>query len=162
MKYFIPILFILLFSAKSCSAQNEKLNLSEVINSIYFSKEGLDIKEENEKMLFFMSIKKSTRISSLEEVLNLDSFNSQKFQLLYANDEKKILKGLKKVEFGNIIDITKINDDKGRLKFRIEVGMTDYDFFIQNHFKYTYKGDTWEVYYKSVNGKWIIDHIDRV
>jgi hypothetical protein len=109
-----------------------------------------------------MTVKKQSSIPELDTILELDYYNSRKFQILYANDEKKILKKLKKVEFGNVVRIKKENDSKTQLKLIIDVGMTDYSFYTQNRFKFTFKGDTWELNYKSVNNKWIIDHIDRI
>jgi len=161
-KFIYIFLSIYIFNIHNCSAQNQKIKLSEIINSIYFSKHGLDIKDEDEKIFFFISFKKKDSIPVLNDILELDYYNSRKFQILYSNEEKKILKKLKKVEYGNVVRIQKENDNTEQLKLIVDIGMTDYNFYKKNGFKFTFKGDTWEVYYKSVNNKWILDHIHRI
>lgn len=162
MSSLISFFLIIIISNTNCYAQNEKLNLSSIINSIYFSKEGLDIKDEDEKIFFFMPFKKKDSIRALNDILESDYYNSRKFQILYSNEEKKILKKLKKVEYGNVVRIQRENNNTEQLKLIVDIGMTDYNFYKKNGFKFTFKGDTWEVYYKSVNNKWILDHIHRV
>lgn len=155
-------LSIYIYSTPDCSAQNQKIKLSEIINSIYFSQQGLNIKDEDEKMFFFMTFNKKDGIPLLNDILEPDCYNSRKFEILYSNEQKKILKKLKKVEFGNVIKIQKENNNTGQLKLIVYVGMTDYNFYNKNGFKFTFKGDTWEAYYKSENNKWILNHINRI
>jgi hypothetical protein len=51
--FFKPILLIVfIYNIHYCTAQTEKIKISEIINSIYFSKEGLDIK--NDDKMFFL------------------------------------------------------------------------------------------------------------
>lgn len=161
MQYRISLLFLVFLNYANCSAQNHKIKWSEIINSIYFSKDGLDMKDGDEKIFFFMTFTKQDIIPALDGILESDYYNSGRFQILYADDEKKILKTLKKVEFGNVVRIEKTNE-LTLLKLIVDVGMTDYNFYIQNHFKSTFKGDKWEVYYKSINNKWVLDHINRI
>lgn len=162
MRYFIIIFFGLLFNGNLCFAQNEKLNLSEVINSIYFSEKGLDIKEGEEKIFFCMSIKKDTKIPILDEVLNLDSYDSKKFQLLYANDEKEIRRILKRNNSIDVIHVSLSQIGNENLVLLLDIGSIDYKLFKKSKFKFTMRGDVFKTYYKPVNGKWMIDHIDRI
>lgn len=159
---FIGIFFTLAFNSNSCFAQNEKLNLSEIIKSIYFSKDGLDIKDGDEKMFFCMSIKKDAKIQALEEVLYLDSIDSEKFQLLYADDEKKIRHILRKNNSIDVIRVSLSQKDNENLVLLLDIGSVNYKLFKKSKFKFTMRGDVFKTYYKSVNGKWIIDHIDRI
>jgi hypothetical protein len=161
MRYFLSLVFVFAFG-NHCFAQNERLSLSSVINSIYFSKDGLDIKDTKEKMFFCMSIKKDTKIPNLEDVLDFDSFNSNKFELLYANDEKKILQILKKNNFIDVIHTPTCQMDVDNLVLILDIGSIDYKLFKKSKFKFTMRGDVFKIHYKSINNKWIVDHIDRI
>jgi hypothetical protein len=162
MRYLISIFFILVLSSHNCSAQNEKLNISSVINSIYFSKEGLNIRDQNQKMIFCLATKKNTKIKSLDEFVNFNSFNSKKMQILYADEENKILRKLKNYDSIEVVRISLSQNEDGNLVLLLDIGSTNYKLFKTSKFKFTILGDLFKAYYKSFNNKWVIDHIDRI
>jgi len=162
MRYIVSFLLIIFIGSTNCYAQNEKLNLSSIINSIYFSKEGLEIKDQDQKMIFCLSTKKDTKIISLSEFVNFDSFNSKKMQLLYANEEKKILRKLKNNDSIDVIRISRSESENNSLVLLLDIGTINYKLYQTSKFKFTMQGDTFKIYYKSLDNKWVLDHIDRI
>jgi hypothetical protein len=149
--YFISLFFVF---GNHCFAQNEKLKISSIVNSMYFPKGDSLIKKNKKKMFFFMSIGKDER-NKLEDYLIFDLFDSKKFQLIYGNDKKKILKKLKHIEHGNVIDIKIINREINELELSVNISNTDYDLFSKMQFKVVTMDSDWEIHYTFKNGKWV-------
>lgn len=168
-KVFLGIVtFVILFTHNYSFAQNEKIKMSEIIYSIYFSEKGLNRKDQNEKMVFIVALKQEAKIPKLNNIIILDNSNDNKFEIIYKNEVRKIKKRLKALKrrndfkYANILAIEKLDSNEEFVRMTLNVGMTDYEFFKQGTFNSTYKGDNWEIEYKSIENKWIIDHIDRI
>ena len=152
----------------NCNAQNEKIKLSKIINDIYFSEKGLNIKDQPQQMIFLISHQQEIKNPKLNNFIFLDSYNDKKFEFIYSNEEVKIkkrLKALKKqqgFEYANVVRIQIVDYNTDFIKLYLDIGMTDYKFFKQNSFKFTFKGDSWNVYCKSTDNNWVIDHIDSI
>lgn len=153
MRYFIPFFFILLFNNNNCSAQNERIKLSSIINSMYFVKDRR-VKPEGKKMLFCMSFPQKSEMDKLEEAIDFDMFNSKDFIILYGNDKKRILKELKHVEYGNVIDIKIISKESNELELAVNMSNTDYKLFRKMQFKIVTMDSDWEIHFSFKNGKW--------
>jgi hypothetical protein len=154
MRYFISFFFVLVFGSH-CFAQNEKLNLSTIINSI-LSSESCSWENEPDKIYFCMSYPQKNEMDKLEEIIVFDSFNSKRFQILYGNDKKKILKKLKKVEHGYIIYSKIVHYESNELTLRIDIPKTDYALFKKMQFRVSSIDSSWDMHYTLKDGKWIL------
>jgi hypothetical protein len=152
MRYFIS-LFLVFVLNNNCFAQSEKIKLSSIVNSMYFPKGDSLIKKNKKKMFFFMSIGKDER-NKLEDFLIFDLFDSKKFQLIYGNDKKRILKKLKKTEKGYVIDVDVIKGNVENLELNINIGKTDYELFNKKQFRVTIFDSDWVIHYTFKNGEW--------
>jgi hypothetical protein len=149
MRYFISLFFVLV-SNNYCSGQNEKLNLSSVINSILLS-QNCSLKNKNEKLYFFTREDKD-----LLGILNFDSYNSNELQIVYGDDRKNISHELKKVEFGYVIYIKIIKRDEDELILSVDLPKTNYKLYRKNQFRVTLADSWWDMHYTLKESNWVI------
>ncbi|NRS87185.1 sRNA-binding carbon storage regulator CsrA [Flavobacterium sp. 7E] len=156
MRNLISVLIILILSNHICSAQNEKINLSSIINSILFSG-NCDLKNENEKLYFF-----TFKNEKNKEIINFDTFNSNGVEIVYKTDKKKVSKKLKRVEFGYDVSITIVSQDKNELAITVDLPKINYDLYkksIKTKIQIVLADSWWDMHYTQKEGKWILSEM---
>lgn len=152
MRYFISLFFVLFFNTNNCSAQNEKIKLSSIINSI-LSSESCSLKNDDDKLYFRVSVIKN---DSFEKVVEFDSFNSTIFQLLYGSNKKQILRKLKKVEYGYVVSPNIVQREINELELHIDIPRMDYELYLKNGPKVSTIDTSWDMHYTLKEGKWVL------
>jgi hypothetical protein len=101
-----------------------------------------------------MSFPQKSEMDKLEEAIDFDMFNSKDFIILYGNNKKRILKELKHVEYGNVIDIKIISKESNELELAVNMSNTDYKLFRKMQFKIVTMDSDWEIHFSFKNRKW--------
>jgi hypothetical protein len=150
MRYFISSFLFFFILNNHCSAQNEKIKLSSILNSILLSPK-CSLKNEDEKLYFF-----THKDKKVEEIINFDCYNSHGAQIIYTTNKKNILKKLKKVESACVLFIKIISQDKNELILRIDLPITNYQLYLKNQFTVTLIDSWLDIHYTQKNGKWVL------
>jgi hypothetical protein len=159
MRYLISVFLILVISSPKSYSQNTKLNLSTILNSILLS-QNCSLKNEDEKLYFF-----TYKDKTLQDVINFDSY-CQDAEIVYKTDKKKVIRKLKKVEFGYDISIKIISQNENKLVLNVDLPKINYDLYTKSikskiqvlladswwHMQYTLKNDKWMLSEMTCNG----------
>nr|WP_294931366.1 hypothetical protein [uncultured Flavobacterium sp.] len=151
MRYFISSFLLFFILNNHCSAQNEKLKLSSIIDSTFLSQNCSYLVTNDEKLYFF-----THKDKKVEEIINFDCYNSHGVQIIYTTNKKNILKKLKKVESACVLFIKIISQDQNELILRIDLPITNYQLYLKNQFTVTLIDSWLDIHYTQKNGKWVL------
>ncbi|NRS87184.1 methionine synthase II (cobalamin-independent) [Flavobacterium sp. 7E] len=127
---------------------------------MYFDKSNDSIITSNDKKIFFcLSYLQKAKTDKLKEVIDFDLFDSKYFKILYGNDKKKILKELKRVEYGNVVYIEIVNMENNELELAINISNTNFKLFKKMQFKVVTMDSDWEIHYLLKEEKWVLTKI---
>jgi hypothetical protein len=150
-----PIVFLtFLYNINYCTAQTEKIKISEIISSIHLSQNCSYLVTGDEKIYLFTEQDKK-----VQPLINFDSYNSHGVEIIYDTNKKSILRKLKKVESAIVLSIEVVSQNKDELILKVDLSKTNYQLYRKNKFTITLIDSWLDINYNLKSDKWTVTKI---